>query len=85
MKALARPEVAREPGGRATSGIRNHVTVRHLVAGSVVEESHTAERITTQQSRGILQVRLWSGDRLLSLIVYRRAEWFRLDFISDSF
>lgn len=51
------------------------VTVRYLVAGTVVEETHTAERITTQALRGNRSlVNLWRGDKVVRRITYRRAE-----------
>lgn len=51
------------------------VTVRYLIAGTVVEETWTAERITVQHRRGEPSlINLWRGGRRVEQVSYRTAE-----------
>jgi hypothetical protein len=50
-------------------------TVRYLVAGTVVEETWTADRILTQQfADGRANLTLLRGGRVAEHVTYRRAE-----------
>lgn len=51
------------------------VTVVYLIAGSVLNQTLTADRITWQRHgrRGVM-VRLWQGGQVYRCISYRRAE-----------
>lgn len=51
------------------------VRVLHLVNDTVVDETHTAERITFQHfPDGRAQVRLYRGDEVAQYVSYRQAE-----------
>lgn len=51
------------------------VTVTHLIAGTVVEDVHTGERITCQQfADGRALIKVYRGGKVAEYVTYRQAE-----------